>query len=372
MPGMIDGHVHATLVGEEGLLTYARLGVTTIKDLGGVFDQTMSLRERSRAGTAHGARVLAVGAFVEGDPPSWGGAAGTAFSGMEVHQDDADIERTISRNLAAGVNGIKLYAALPPRLVRRAIEVVDRRVPVTGHLTATTATEAIEAGIDGLEHLQLTLYRDLAPDAVALAPGETMANPGYWAKVRRGWEEIDPKGKAVGQIAALMASRQVRLIPTLVLGARVETGFDADEEAAFTELQRQRLAARPAGPRPSPADLERSAGNMIAVVEQLRRAGVAVLPGTDCGAVGVPPGYGYHMELALLAKAMPNAAVRRGDLRRGCVAASRRSRTIAPGKRADVVLIDGDPLREIADTRRITAVWLDGARLDSGPGRDDD
>jgi Amidohydrolase family len=259
MPGMIDAHVHATLFGEEGLQTYARLGVTTVKDLGGDFEQAMSLRERSRAGKVPGARVFAVGAFVEGDPAAWGAAGATAFSGMEVHRDDAEIERTIARNLDAGVDGIKLYAGLPPQLVRRAIEIVARRVPVTGHLTATTAREAIDAGIDGLEHLQLTLYRDLVPHEHRLEADDTMANLAYWGKVRRGWEAIDPAGEAAHRIVSAMAGRGVRLIPTLVLGARVDTEFTPEEEAAFTDAQRQRLAMRPAGARPASAELERSA-----------------------------------------------------------------------------------------------------------------
>ncbi|MDP9235889.1 MAG: amidohydrolase family protein [Chloroflexota bacterium] len=365
MPGMIDAHVHATLFGEEGLQTYARLGVTTVKDLGGVFEQALSLRERSRDGQVPGARVLAVGAFVEGDPPAWGAVAQALFPGMEVHRDEADIERTVARNLDAGVDGIKLYAGLPPRLVRHAIETIARRVPVTGHLTATTAEEAIDAGIDGLEHLQLSLYRDLVPHEHELAAGDTMGNLPYWGKVRRGWEAIDPSGEAVTRIAGAMAARAVRLIPTLVLGARVDTEFTTEEEAAFTEAQRPRLAMRPAGARPSAADLERSAENMIRVIERMHLVGVRVLPGTDCGAVGVPPGYGYHMELALMAKAMPNTTVLAAATS-GAAAWLRRDDlgVIAPGKRADLLLIDGEPLRDIADTRRIASVWMDGLRVD--------
>ena len=365
MPGMIDSHVHATLFGEEGLQTYARLGVTTVKDLGGVFEQAMSLRDRSRVGDVPGARVLAVGSFVEGDPPAWGGIAAGAFPGMETHRDGGDIDRTIARAIAAGVDGVKLYAGLPPTLVRRAIETIAGRVPVTGHLTATTATEAVAAGIGGLEHLQLTLYRDLAPEQHALAADETMSNLAYWGKVRRGWEAIDPSGDAAKRVIGAMAAAGVRMTATLVLGARTELEFTAEEDAAFTAAQRQQMAMRAAGGARPPVDLEPSATNMIGVIARMHEAGVAVVPGTDCGAVGVPPGFGFHMELALMAQAMPNAAVLTAATS-GAAAWLRRDDlgVIAPGKRADVVLIDGDPLRTIADTRRVTAVWMDGVRVD--------
>jgi imidazolonepropionase-like amidohydrolase len=363
MPGMLDSHVHATLFGEDGLQTYARMGVTTVKDLGGAFEQTIALRDRSRAGQVPGARVLAVGAFVEGDPPSWGAASG-AFSGMETHTGDEEIEKTILRNMAAGVDGIKLYAGLPPPLLRHAIDMVARRVPVTGHLTATTATEAVAAGIDGLEHLQLTLYRDLVPDEHALRAGEIMGNLVYWGKVRRGWESIAPRGDAAQRLLAAMTERGTRMIPTLVLGGGIKMDFSPEEDAAFTPAQRERIAAAPARPRPAPEELQRSDGNMIGVVDEMHRAGVAVLPGTDCGAVPVPPGYGYHRELALLAKAMPNAAVLAAATS-GAAAWLRRDDlgVIAPGKRADLVLIDGDPLRDIGDTRKIEAVLMDGVRV---------
>ncbi len=365
MPGMIDSHVHATLFGEDGLLTYARLGVTTVKDLGGSFVNTIDLRNRSRAGEVPGARVVTVGAFVEGDPAAWGAIGEALFTGMEVHRARADVDRTIDRNLAAGVDGIKLYAGLPPDLVRHTVARVDGRVPITGHLTATTASEAAAAGIGGLEHLLLTLYRDLVPPEHALESQETMASPPYWAKVRRGWAAIDPAGEPARRTIAAMASAGVRMIPTLVLGARVNQEFSPEEEAAFTSAQRERMIARGV-PAQGLAleELERSANNLLRVVEEMHRAGVPVLPGTDCGAVPVPPGYGYHLELELLAKAMPNAAVLAAATS-GAASWLRRDDLgmIAPGKRAHLVLIDGDPLRGITDARRVSAVWIDGTKV---------
>jgi imidazolonepropionase-like amidohydrolase len=100
-------------------------------------------------------------------------------------------------------------------------------------------------------------------------------------------------------------------------------------------------------------------------MEEMHRAGVLVTPGTDCGAVGVPPGYGYHIELSLLGKAMPaqdvllNATGKAaGWLRRHDIG------VIAPRKRADVVLLDADPLANIANTRRISAVYMDGQKVE--------
>jgi hypothetical protein len=365
MPGMIDSHVHATLFGEEGLLTYARMGVTTVKDLGGAFDDVLSLRQRSRDGAVPGARVLCVGAFVEGDPPSWGPMS-AALPWMQLHRTEADVERTIARAIEAGVDGIKMYAGLPPDLVAATIREVAGRLPVTGHLMATKASEAVEAGIDCMEHLQLTLYRDLiAPDSeFAFAPGDHMGDVNYWGKVRRGWETIDATTESAKRTIGAMAERGTRMVPTLVLGARTDIDFTPEEDAAFTSAQRERMQqrAQTAGAaRWSSEMLRPSAERMMAVIRAMHAAGVRLLPGTDCGAVGVPPGYGYHMELALLAQELPNATVL-ASATSGAAAWLRRDDlgAIAPGKRADLVLIDGDPLSDIADTRKIAAVWMDG------------
>ncbi len=362
MPGMIDCHVHVTLFGEAGLATYARMGVTTVKDLGGTFESVIDLRDRQRAGKVPGARVAVVGAFVEGDPPSWGAAPIGTGTGMEQHRTPPEVDATLARNFAAGVDGIKLYAGLPPNLVGHAIRTIGDRVPVTGHLTATTASEAVGLGIGALEHLQLTLYRDLVPAEHALGPGDIMGNPAYWGKVRRGWEEVEPRGSAAGRVVSAMAKAGTRMVPTLVLGARTDLGFTDEERAAFTPAQRERMAARAAGGAAGPpVDLARSAANMIGVIEAMHAGGVTLLPGTDCGAVGVPPGYGYHIELSLMAKAMPArdvlmaatskaaAWLRRDDLG-----------AIEPGRRADLVLLRGNPLDDIAQTRNIAGVYMDG------------
>jgi cytosine/adenosine deaminase-related metal-dependent hydrolase len=279
-----------------------------------------------------------------------------------VHRTEDDLVRTFERDFAANVDGIKLYAGLPPNLVEAALRIIADRVPVTGHLTATTASQAVAMGIGGLEHCQLTLYRDLVPEEHALGPGDTMGNPAYWGKVRRGWEAIDPLGDKAKRLIAAMARAGTLMDPTLVLGGRTNLGFTAEEDAAFTTNQRQRMSARTAGAQgPSAGELERSAGNMIRLMEEMHRAGIRVTPGTDCGAVGVPPGYGFHIELSLLAQAMPARDVLRSAtsvaahwLRRDDLGA------IAPGKRADVVLLNADPLADIANTRDIADVWLDG------------
>ena len=359
IPGLIDCHVHATLFGDEGLLTYARMGVTTVKDLGGQFDAVLALRQRQRDGGAPGARALIVGTFVEGDPASWG-ALGSA---MEVNRSEEDVDRTIERALDAGVDGIKLYAALPPALVRRAITRIAGAVPVTGHLMATKASEAVAARIGGLEHLQLTPYRDLVPPEHGFGPGDVMSDPGYWGKVRRGWEAIDPE--AAAPLIAAMREAGTVMVPTLVLGARTERSFTAEEEAAFTAAQRPVLEVQRAVlATQEPPDLERSAANMLAVVRAMHAAGVPVLPGTDCGAVGVPPGYGLHIELGLMAKAMPAREVLLAAtgqaarwLRRDDIG------TIAAGKRADCVLLEADPMQDITNTRRIAAAYMDGERV---------
>ena len=67
------------------------------------------------------------------------------------------------------------------------IRAVDKRVPITGHLGYTTAMQAIEYGIDGLEHIWISPYQDICSLEMRLAPGASMSNRSFWTHTLKGW-----------------------------------------------------------------------------------------------------------------------------------------------------------------------------------------
>jgi imidazolonepropionase-like amidohydrolase len=102
-------------------------------------------------------------------------------------------------------------------------------------------------------------------------------------------------------------------------------------------------------------------------VGKLRAAGVTVLAGSDAANPGQFPGAGLHDELAKLVEAgmTPGEALRAAtyDNAHFLAGAQADFGAVAPGQRADLVLVDGDPTADIVTTERITHVWLDGVEL---------
>ena len=371
VPGLIDTHMHLELVGQEALPVFLALGLTTIRDLGGALELLVEAR-RSLEDGAVGPRLLFTGPMVDGDPP-------TLPTLVRPTAGPEAAARAVQEHLDAGADAIKLYTTLPPESLRRCIQQVDGRVPVTGHLGRTLASEAMEAGINGLEHALLTPYNDFAPDEMRTAPGEVMMSPGFWQKVSEGWLRADLDSDRARRWIDLLVQRDVSFCPTLTVGA----GLEPDEEEfrhlpSLRKRQQERLrqrealarqAGRPA-PRP-PGGLQQRGGQVRAKLQELvgrvQRAGGRVVAGTDTGAVAsLVPGFSLHRELALLSGAgLSNMEVLRAATARAAEALRRSDLgTIEAGKQADLLLLRRDPLLEIGALREIDRIVHDGLVID--------
>ena len=371
VPGLIDTHVHLELVGREALPVFLALGLTTIRDLGGAVDLLVEAQRSLEDGVV-GPRLLFTGPMVDGDPP-------TLPTLVRPTSDPEAAARAVQEHLDAGADAIKLYTTLPPESLRRCIQQVDGRVPVTGHLGRTLASEAMEVGINGLEHALLTPYNDLVPDELRTAPGEVMTSPGFWQKLSEGWSRVDLDSDRARRWIDLLVQRDVSFCPTLTVGA----GLEPDEEefrhlpslrGRQQERLRQREAlARQAG-RPAarpPGRLQQRGGQVRARLQELvgrvQRAGGRVVAGTDTGAVAsLVPGFSLHRELALLSGAgLSNMEVLRAATARAAEALRRSDLgTIEVGKQADLLLLRRDPLEEIGALREIERIVQGGRVID--------
>lgn len=361
VPGLIDAHVHLELVGRESLPVFLALGITTVRDLGGALDFLVETRRQLEDG-AVGPRLLFAGPMIDGEPPAWPALVRSA-------PDPETAARMCEECLRAGAAVIKLYSTLPPEGLRRCIEQVAGRVPVTGHLGATLSSEAMRAGIDGLEHALLTPYNDLVPEERRIAPGETMISPGFWSKVNEGWLEADLSSERARRWIDLVVEEDVSFCPTLTVAPGAGDEPSAEElrlvprvHERWLEATRQREQQQP------PAgfqELARAARSKLQeLVGLVHGAGGRVVAGTDTGAVrSLVPGFALHRELSLLSGAgLSNMDVLRAATARAAEALGRADiGTIEAGKRADILLVRGDPLADLAALRRIDRVVLDGA-----------
>jgi hypothetical protein len=303
-----------------------------------------------------------------------------------------EAEAACEELLARGVEGFKLYAGLRPDLARAFIRKVDGRMPVTGHLGRTWASEAIEAGINCLEHVHATVYQDIArPEDRHGREDGNGAMPNYWTWLNNGWANADLGADHVKRFVELLVGRDVALSPTAVL----ITGGIATREAleepglkytprAIVERQRQqaeavqrlREEAEREGRQLPPVGMQqgdpevgrRTREKELQFLRQVYEAGGKLVPSTDCGAApNQVPGFSLHRELALFVEAgIPNAKVLEMATRVAATVMRKQDElgTIAPGKRADILVLGGDPLADISNTRKVEAVVKDGRVFD--------
>lgn len=364
VPGLIDTHVHLELVGKESLPVFLALGLTTIRDLGGAIDFLTEAR-RSLEGGAVGPRLLFSGPMIDGEPPTW--------PALVKSTSDAETAASVTQEyLDAGADAIKLYTTLRPDSLRRCIDVVGGRVPVTGHLGATKASEAMEAGINGLEHALLTPYNDLVPEELRTEPEETMMTPGFWGKMNQGWLKADLESDGAKRWVDLVVERDVSFAPTLTVLPGADEGPDEEELRYAPRVAERWVEAtqqRESRPSASPEFREwarKVRGKLQELVGLVQRAGGRVVSGTDTGAVrSLVPGFSLHRELALLSGAgLSNMELLRAATARAAEALWRDDLgTIEPGKQADLLLLRRNPLDDISALRNDIERVVQGGRV---------
>jgi hypothetical protein len=362
IPGLIDAHVHlvhrlnfAHVTGDEVLPLFLAHGVTAVRDAG---DEVVA-----QTGVAHYAashpglcpRVFTASYLLDADPPIHRDA------GLPV-TDPARVPALVEDMAAWGVATLKIYAGTGRPVGRKVIEEGHRRgLAVTGHLGAYPAREALEDGIDCLEHIT-SVFDFLVP------PG-AKARPDHRAALA-----LDTP-LARGLIAELVR-RKAAVDPTLVVYRNMLLLSDLEEVHGHPDnaLVPRRLRAYwdeyrlKQGQAPATRGRRRQEFRKYQeLTGLLHRAGVPLLAGTDAPEPYCPPGLSLHQELELLVESglTPAAALRAATLanaealRRGSQLGS-----VEAGKLADLVILAADPTADIRNTRKVEAVVRGGLVCD--------
>lgn len=342
LPGFFDAHVHAWGDAQRDM---ARFGVTSALDMHGIAGRLPALRaQRDAFENAALADLWATGYAITAP-----GGHGTQYGfPVPAVEEGTDIDAFIGERVDEGADFIKLIVEdlsafgatrrLPTLSSRQVREVVAaaharQRLAVAHVSTQATARDAVDAGADGLVHV--------FTDAVA--------------------EDA---------FVAAMRERDAFIVPTLAVVASMAGGgegrslaSDARLATLLTAEQRGTLAADFGAS--NPGTLQRALDS----VRRLHAAGVDILAGSDAPNPGTAHGVSLHHELELLVRAglspaQALAAATSLPARRFGI--DDRGR-IAAGQRADLVLVDGDPLQDITATRAIIAVWKNGHRIERDP-----
>lgn len=377
IPGLVDMHAHVLVprcdpgaptrfdraLSERMLGVLLRSGITTVRSPATPTGLGVALRDDVAAGRVVGPRVFASAELIDGD----------------LSPDD--VRREVRDRLRHRVDFVKLYARLAPEAVRAGIEEAHAaRVPVIGHLSRTSWTEAARMGIDFLTHAASWSAGEL-PESKRDAYERARRERGPM-RARIDWLElVQPDGPEVATLVRTLAERRISVDPTLVA---YDTKFRSPASPRYRKnarravvpelLQDWQRCGTPTDDWTAP-DYERMAAawpKLLALVKRYHDGGVLLTAGSDVTNAWVIPGESLHQELELLVSAgLTPAEVLRIATRNGARSLGREADlgTIEPGRRADLVVLSRDPLARIGDTRAIERVMHDGRWVD-GVGRD--
>src|SRR3954468_5406984 len=364
IPGLVMVHEHTYYPTGPGVygqlgLSFARLylagGVTTMRTGGntnGLMD--IELRKQIDAGTQ-------AGPAMDVTAPDLTGPQGMLQ--MHALTDADDARRQVAYWAGEGATSFKAYMQITRDELKASVEEAHKRgLKITGHLCSVTYAEAADIGIDNLEHGFLASTDFVANKQLDTCPGQ--------AAGQRTIAALDEKGAPFTSLVKKLIDKKVALTSTLTVfetftpGRPMPPGLDV----LLPQLKEQFEQNYQRTARNAQSLYATLLPKAFALEHAFAAAGGMLIAGTDpTGGGGVIPGYSNQRQLELLVEAgfSPLEAIRIGTLN-GATYLGRDARvgTIAAGKQADLVVIDGDPSKTIADVRKVDTVFKQGVGFD--------
>jgi imidazolonepropionase-like amidohydrolase len=359
IPGLWDMHVHTVMPGGAQVLPlYLANGVTGVRDMAGEWPVLSEWRREIAAGARVGPRMVVSGPYLEGgDVP---------IPHLLVSKPE-DAQPAVDSLIALGVDFVKVHSQLDrERYFAIARAARARGIAFAGHVPRSVTTiEASDSGQRSIEHL-LTIPNPCTPEeAVALAP--RFAVQGALGRCET---------RSLDETFARLVKNDTYVVPTLV--ATVEVARwpkrDLPGDAVQTFLP-DSLRDYVASIVPMPDDVPPGADSVglallakrVAVVGALHRAGVHVMAGTDAPLRNSPPGFGLHEEMRMMVEGgmSPFDVLSAATIVPArFLGAADSLGTVEVGRLADLVLLDANPLDDIANAGRIRSVFADGRMYD--------
>ena len=390
IPGLADMHVHLTGAGEPTgsrefiLPLLVANGITTVRDMGGKVEFLKHLRAEIDRGSLLRARRLGPQIFFTG--PYLDGAL-PSFLPSIVVKTPAEARQAVNRLTSEGVDFIKVQSGLDRGpYFAIAEESKAKHIRFVGHVPdRVSALEASNAGQASIEHLTGVLLacsseedelrqEQFAPDPQNATPEQSAARTRAWqGKLLDSYSE--EKAAALFRTFAANGTWQVPTFPVLVHLAFItpQTNLFNDPRIKFVPQSERKIwqegvaGQLAAGSKSDFALRDEIVKRSLAIVGKMQAAGVRFMAGTDTAAPNVFPGSSLHEELADLVSAglTPMQALQAATKNPAEFLGKRQSQgTIAPGKVADLVLLDANPLDDIHNAQKIRAVILRGQLLD--------
>jgi imidazolonepropionase-like amidohydrolase len=349
IPGLVDMHVHVEYPND--LLLFVANGVTSVRNMWGNTDKKLwlglpdqlEMKKQIAAGTLFGPTVYTAGPIMDGAPAN--------HPLMESFTSPEDAAESVAWQKAQGYDFIKVYDHLSPEVYEAILTAAQEQdMPVVGHVPfAVGVNGVLESGQLTIEHL--TGYVD--PDEVKfLIPEAQLDEYAQGTKAAGVWSCVTlseyPKSKQTPDVfdqlqhqpGMIYQSPSTRLLSPFMyyMAAKSHTYEGEDYPERVAELNRK-------------------------MVQALHEAGAGILLGTDAAQSYHLPGFSVHEELALLVEAglTPYEALAAGT-KNAAIALRQENEfgRVAEGQRADLLLLNANPLEDVANTNDRAGVLLRG------------
>lgn len=349
IPGMWDMHTHAFLSSEESAVMNLAAGITTVRDMAADLDVALSWRERTDRGTMLGPRMVLAG-FIEG-PGFWAGPTEV------LARTEAEAREWVARYDSLGYKQIKLYNLVHPDLLPAiADEVKKRKLRLSGHIPrGLSIPAAVRLGFDEINHaaflfstffqdsLYLPRMRAYSQVAADVSPTFNVDAPEVTGLI----QFLRERGTVVDGTFNIWQNRSRPL----------ENGNDPVFGPTLAWLPSLMQRGMTVGRSPNPqaaARGEAGSANYRRMLKRLYDAGVTLVPGTDNLS-----GLSYHGELEVYERAgIPAPAVLQiaTIIPARVMGQDKQYGSVAAGKVADLVIVNGKPAERITDLRRTETV----------------
>jgi imidazolonepropionase-like amidohydrolase len=340
LPGLIDSHVHAWL--REVLETGLVMGVTTQLDMFMRWQQAEEWHQEGAKGALDIADFRTAGTAIA----VAGGHGMASLPTMKPIRSADEAQAFVDERIAQGSDYIKViyndapwFAAMPEDVMVAIVKAAHRRgkLVVVHVYSAQGILDVIDAGADGLAHVPIVKLPEPAfRDAVKAHQPFAMTTLGYtdfFFGSQRLWSTL-PEDPLIAPYLAPLARRSLE-----------RSGFNNREHISYADNE--------------------------AALRTLHAIGTPILAGTDAADL-LPAGALLHTELELMVKAglTPSETLADATSVPARIFSLRDRGRIAPGMRADLLLVRGDPTKDIQVTRDIVAIWKQGVRVDRESYRD--
>ena len=362
-PGLWDSHQH---VGDDwNLLQNVATGMTNYRSPGSMIDDAHSIYKRRASGD-----LLApdgkISVIIDRKDP-------LAAQGALTVSSAAEAVAAVDKIKEAGLWGAKFYTSMNPAWIApAAAEAHKQGLHVHGHIPAgMRPLEAVRAGYDEITHINFIMMQAMPQEVVDKAnTAARLEGPAKYGK------DVDLDSPAMTAFYAELSKRGTIIDPTLTVWEPLMTSDGSaisPEYAPFADIappavaRSWKIGGYPLFGGLTRDDFRKSFDKMVGLVNRLHKAGVRIVAGTD----------GYGLELVRELELYQQAGLSNAEaLQTATIIPARmtgmadRTGSIAPGKSADIILVDGDASQDIGNLRHVNTVFLDGYRLDGAALRE--